>query len=307
MRRRARRPCDAGLPTPTALRSADDVEDYKPVLKLCRREGREQVAIRTMRLSGEEALLLADPTTLATRIEHAACWTCEDAQETALADTRMMRGDPEFGRAAEAVASQLPRKRRAHARRARRRLCHRRSLPQPKADGPRFSIVARRPGDAGGAVDLRPLAQASFRRTIAGCWTSRAAGRLAITWTNHSYSHPYRKGVAEGENFLLTPGYDPDFEILETERLLIANGQTPSLFFRFPGLVSSSPLMQAVRRHHLISLGADAWLALNQTPHDGSIILVHPNGNEERGLKIYQRDAAKGVLPHPLKPLDEAP
>ena len=49
--------------------------------------------------------------------------------------------------------------------------------------------------------------------------------------------------------------------------------------------------MQAVRRHHLISLGADAWLALNQTPRDGSIMLVHPNGNEERGLKIYQRDA----------------
>jgi hypothetical protein len=65
--------------------------------------------------------------------------------------------------------------------------------------------------------------------------------------------------------------------------------------------------MQAVRKHHLISLGADAWLALNQTPRDGSIMLVHPNGNEERGLKIYQRDADSGKLPAPLKPLDEAP
>jgi hypothetical protein len=106
---------------------------------------------------------------------------------------------------------------------------------------------------------------------------------------------------------LLLPGVDADSEILETERLLIANGQTPSLFFRFPGLVSSSPLMQAVRRNHLISLGADAWLALNQKPRDGSVILVHPNGNEELGLKIYAKDAAAGALPSPLKPLDEAP
>jgi hypothetical protein len=65
--------------------------------------------------------------------------------------------------------------------------------------------------------------------------------------------------------------------------------------------------MQAVRRHHLISLGADAWLALNQRPHDGSIMLVHPNGNEALGLKIYAQDAAIGALPSPLKPLDEAP
>jgi hypothetical protein len=65
--------------------------------------------------------------------------------------------------------------------------------------------------------------------------------------------------------------------------------------------------MLAVREHHLISLGADAWIALNQTPRDGSIMLVHLNGNEELGLKIYQRDADEKKLPAPLKPLDEAP
>ena len=62
-------------------------------------------------------------------------------------------------------------------------------------------------------------------------------------------------------NFLLTKGVDPQEEILDTERLLIANGETPSLFFRFPGLVSSDPLMQAVSQFHLVTLGADAWLA----------------------------------------------
>jgi len=65
--------------------------------------------------------------------------------------------------------------------------------------------------------------------------------------------------------------------------------------------------MQAVSRRHLISLGADAWLALNQKPRDGSIMLVHPNGNEELGLKLYKQDATAGALPSPLKPLDQAP
>ena len=155
--------------------------------------------------------------------------------------------------------------------------------------------------------------------SLSGLWLTRhfkdyrwlldrqAQGAFSITWIDHSYSHPYRRGAPFSANFLLLPGVDADHEILETERLLIANGQTPSLFFRFPGLVSSSPLMQAVRRRHLISLGADAWLALDQKPRDGSILLVHPNGNEEIGLKIYAHDAALGALPSPLKPINEAP
>ena len=115
------------------------------------------------------------------------------------------------------------------------------------------------------------------------------------------------RGVAFDRNFLLTPGVDADAEILDTERLLIANGQTPSLFFRFPGLISNAPLMQAARRHHLISLGADAWLALRQRPKPGSIVLVHPNGNEPAGLKLFARDEAEGTMPKPLRALTEAP
>ena len=58
------------------------------------------------------------------------------------------------------------------------------------------------------------------------------------------------------------------------------------MFFRFPGLVSSDPLMQAVSQFHLITLGADAWLALGQKPGHGSIVLVHPNGNEPRDWRF---------------------
>ena len=108
-------------------------------------------------------------------------------------------------------------------------------------------------------------------------------------------------------NFLLSKGVDPQEEILDTERLLIANGETPSLFFRFPGLVSSDPLMQAVSRFHLVTLGADAWLALGQKPGHGSIVLVHPNGNEPKGLALFSTDLAHGEITAPLEPLTAAP
>jgi hypothetical protein len=302
----ARAGCDAGLPAPETLRGAAVVADYKPILKLCHGADGERVAIRSMRLQGEPALLLADPEKLTTRLERAACWTCADVEEPALAGSRMMKA---IARSAEAPG-----------------LIHRTFLDNAgltHGEGPGGYFTgdlcpSRRPMDRAFLASLEGRAT-PIALSISGLWLkhhfadyrwlldAEAEGRLSITWINHTYTHPYRPGVAVGANFLLTRGVDPDFEILETERLLIANGRTPSLFFRFPGLVSSSPLMQAVRRHHLISLGADAWLALNERPRDGSIILVHPNGNEEAGLRIYRRDAAKGALPSPLKPLNEAP
>jgi hypothetical protein len=298
--------CEAGLGVPAALRKADVVQDYAPALKLCHGAGADQVAIRRMTLKGEPALLLADPEKLTTRIERAACWTCADVEEPALRATRLMRA---IERSAEAPGL------------AHRTFLDNAGLTHGGPGGGYFTgdlCPSKKPMDRAFLETLAGRAT-PIALSISGLWLkhhfddyrwlldAQAQGKFAITWTNHTYTHPYKKGVAWDANFLLTPGVDPDYEILETERLLIANGQTPSLFFRFPGLVSTSPLMQAVRRHHLISLGADAWLALNERPHDGSIILVHPNGNEEQGLKIYRKDVAKGVLPAPLKPLYEAP
>jgi hypothetical protein len=106
---------------------------------------------------------------------------------------------------------------------------------------------------------------------------------------------------------MLKDGIDPDFEILETEELLISNGGIPSVFFRFPGLVSSSSLMQAVRKYHLISLGVEAWLAKGQRPQPGSIILVHPNGNEEVGLDIFEKLYKQGWVMKPIQSVTLAP
>ena len=296
-------------PAPERLAHADAVADYRSTLQACHAaDGRQATAIRSMTVAGEPLLLLADPEKLTTRIERAACWTCSDTDEASLASTRMMRAIEE--------SAQAP------------GLVHRgflRNAGLVHGDAPGAFVT----GDL--CPSLKPLDRSFINKLVAegphtpvalsisGLWLThhfadyrwlidqQAKGAIDILWVNHTYHHPYARGAPDEHNFLLEPGVDADAEILQVERLLIANGQTPSLFFRFPGLISSAPLMQAVLRHHLISLGADAWLALDQRPAAGSIVLVHPNGNEPRGIKLFERDLARNALPLPFEPLTAAP
>ena len=110
---------------------------------------------------------------------------------------------------------------------------------------------------------------------------------INITWINHSYTHRYDKKLPLQKNFLLTKGTDIDFEVLETEKEMLANGLLPSVFFRFPGLVSDRPLFMKITGFGLIPLGSDAWIAKDQAPLDGSIVLVHANGNEPKGVSGF--------------------
>jgi hypothetical protein len=130
-------------------------------------------------------------------------------------------------------------------------------------------------------------------------------GKIAVTWVNHSFSHPFYPGTPLDRNFLLTPGTDFDHEVLETERVLLENGETPSPFFRFPGLVADGTLVKKLRRMSLIPVGSDAWLAKGELPKGGSIILVHGNGNEPSGIRIVLQ-LLKGEVGMKLLPLCEA-
>lgn len=133
------------------------------------------------------------------------------------------------------------------------------------------------------------------------------AGRLAVTWVNHTYSHPYDPRKPDTVNFLLTPGVDFEDEVLRQETTLINHGGLPSPFFRFPGLVSSDALLARLKTLSLIPVGADAWIAKRQAPVDCSIILVHGNGNEPEGVRMLidyfrnnspaLRDGGKKLLP----------
>ena len=112
------------------------------------------------------------------------------------------------------------------------------------------------------------------------------SGALRITWANHSDTHPYVPHIPDTRNFLLSPGVNFDSEIFGVEKLLFSHGVVPSVFFRFPGLVSDQKLVQRLAELGLIPLGADAWLALGQPIHNGSVILIHANGNEPLGIHL---------------------
>ena len=112
-------------------------------------------------------------------------------------------------------------------------------------------------------------------------------GEIYITWINHSYNHRVSKSLPLKENFLLEPGTDINFEVLETEKAMLKNGLLPSVFFRFPGLVSDQRLVYRITDFGLIPIGTDAWLAKGQQPEDGSIVLIHGNGNEPVGVNDF--------------------
>ena len=121
-------------------------------------------------------------------------------------------------------------------------------------------------------------------------------GRLAITWVNHSLTHPYDPGVPLAQTFLLTPGLDKRREILALEQVLLEQGVVPSVFFRFPGLVADDAAMELLRELGLIPLGSDAWLAKGELPQRGSVILVHGNGNEPAGIRVFHELRQRGAL-----------
>lgn len=110
--------------------------------------------------------------------------------------------------------------------------------------------------------------------------------KLTITWVNHSYHHPYDPHLPLKQNFLLAPGVNFEQEVLATEQLLLKHGQLPTVFFRFPGLVSNAQQIHDLKKLSLIPIGSDAWLVKNQRPKPGSFILVHGNGNEPEGIAL---------------------
>jgi len=61
----------------------------------------------------------------------------------------------------------------------------------------------------------------------------------------------------------------------------------PSVFFRFPGLVSDREIYRKILNLGLIPVGSDAWLAKRQQPSYGSIVLIHANGNEPLGVRDF--------------------
>lgn len=281
------------------------MQGYEAIFESCARDGDTRLATRRLRVDGEKLLLTVDPQTLKTSLERAACWRCVETSDAEQAETRFLQAvrppqDPD--RPPALVNAGL-----IHGKGAGAfitgDLC-----PSHKPLDRAFieEVAAQGPGT--------PLTLA-----VSGAWIAQhgedfawlqekaRSGALDITWADHSYSHPYIPGLRDAQNYLLRPGVDLDREIFETEKILIAHGATPSVFFRFPGLVSDGALLEILKERHLVALGADSWLALGPPPKSGSIVLVHPNGNEPGGLQIFSRLLKSGRMPKPFRAINEAP
>ena len=119
---------------------------------------------------------------------------------------------------------------------------------------------------------------------------------LNISWGNHTAKHIYHPKAKLKHNFILSPEENLPKDILDLKTTLIENGVKPSIFFRFPGLISDKKSVQIVKNLGLIPIGSNAWLAKGQKPKNGSIILVHGNKNEPIGIDIFLKLLKNGKI-----------
>jgi hypothetical protein len=264
-----------------------------------------------MKIDGAGMMLIVDPSTLETRLEREQDWSCSDTDDERQKDTRYIRAVRSalalYGRGGAAQSDVIVNGGLTHGTTVgsfvtgdlcpSHRPLDRRFLETLETTGSALPI----------ALSLSGLWLTHHEADFQWLRDQEHAGALRITWVDHSYHHPYVPGRRPADNFLLMAGVDMQAEILDTERLLIANGETPSVFFRFPGLISNTVLMKAVGDYHLIVLGGNAWLAKSLQAKPGDIILVHPNGNEPAGLAVFSSLLAAGKLPKPFRPIEEAP
>ncbi len=113
------------------------------------------------------------------------------------------------------------------------------------------------------------------------------AKKIQVTWVNHTRNHPYTTGVASEHNFLLRHDVDPLAEIIDQEKLMLENGLMPSIFLRYPGLVSDEKLIELTKSLGLIPLGSQSWISKTKSFLPGDILLLHGNGNERKGIEAF--------------------
>lgn len=130
---------------------------------------------------------------------------------------------------------------------------------------------------------------------------------LDITWVNHTHTHFYNRFLEDRENFMLYPKTDINAEILGLEKTLIEKGMTPSVYFRFPGLMANDTLMKELKKtYFLIPLSANAWIAKNEKVKQGSFILVHGNKNEPQGIEMLEAMLPKLLETYRFHAIEEA-
>ena len=112
------------------------------------------------------------------------------------------------------------------------------------------------------------------------------SGKIAITWINHSSTHPLncRNASCSDAAFLTASSVDFKEEVLGLERALLSRNLVPSPIFRFPGLVHDAKRRSELSKLSLMAIDANAWIAKGEQIRPRSVVLVHGNGNEAVGI-----------------------
>lgn len=269
------------------------VENYRVYYALAKRFGQPWVALRSFENHNRQTLLLVNPQTLETRVDEAAGY---QLTPMTLPQLRALFKDTPYQKALARAEKQSIAIQDAGI-----------ETGLPTETG--ISLTAdlcpsHRPLDKRIFSDIftgfkkfgRP---APIALSVSGVWMRRhpqdldwlkkmeAMHEIHITWINHSFNHRVSATAPLKQNFLLEPGTDINYEVLQTEQAMLRNGLLPSVFFRFPGLVSDQQLVYRITGFGLIPIGTDAWLAKGQQVHAGSIVLIHGNGNEPIGVADF--------------------
>lgn len=269
------------------------IENYHTMYGVATHEPRELMILRSFDNYGKHYLLLVNPFTLEARIDESSFY---QVREMSIAQARSFFRNTPYERALEKAESASKSIQNAGI-----------ETGVPKEKG--ISLTADLcPSHKALARELFNQLITDFKRveqpvpialSITGVWMRQhpadlewlkklqADRQIIITWINHSYTHRVSATAPLKENFLLEPGTDINYEVLETEKAMLRNGLLPSTFFRFPGLVSDQQLVYRITDFGLIPVGTDAWLAKGQQAQNGSIVLIHGNGNEPIGVQDF--------------------
>lgn len=269
------------------------ITNYKPYYAWAHLYPQDWIVLRSFENAGRSYYLMVNPQTLVTKIADAGFYQIKPAS---LAQLREKFSDMPYVKALAKAESQSVMIQDAGIERG---------MPQETG----ISLTAdlcpsHRPLDRRIFTDIingfrqveRPV---PIALSVSGLWMKhhladlnwlkelQAKRQINITWVNHSFTHRVSPSSPLKTNFLLEPGTDINYEVLETEKLMLTNGLMPSVFFRFPGLVSDQQLVYKITGFGLIPVGTDAWLAKGQQPQAGSIVLIHGNGNEPVGVNDF--------------------
>jgi hypothetical protein len=279
----------------TALGQANylKITDYKVYYGWATHAPQDYMILRQFENEGKHYFLLVDPRTLITRIDETNIY---QVKPMSIADARAFFKNTPYVRALDQAEKQSANIQDAGIQEG-----------MPKETGISLTCdlcPSHRPLDRRVFTDVfrefeKVEAPAPVALSITGIWMRQhpadlewlkqmqASKEINITWINHSYNHRVSATAPLRDNFLLEPGTDINYEVLATEQAMLRNGLLPSVFFRFPGLVSDQQLVYKITYFGLIPVGSDAWLAKGQKSAPGSIVLIHANGNEPVGVNDF--------------------